>query len=401
MVPGLRSILQWSRGGRAYGPVKIGFVYPDTGPLEQAGRDMRDGFLLYWSEVGQKAGGREVELFLETKGTNDTDEGSRKTRKLVERDEIHILGGIVSTPVAYALRAYVIQKEIPTVIMNAGADGLTQAHASEYVFRSSFSNSDASHPLGEWAHANGYRKAVIMAADFRAGHEQIGGFARTFTNSGGQIIQEIYPPLGTVDFSRHLNQIRKDADVVAVFFAGTDALHFVQQYAESALKGKIPLIGKGHTVDDMIRTNQADSALGIVSSLHWTGALDTPANTRFAAAYAQRYQRPPGAYAEQGYVGACMIAKALDVVKGRVEGQRAFLAALKNVEIDAPRGNMKLDDYHNPVHTIYITRVEKRDGVLRNTVIDAYPNTTQFWKWTAQAYLAMPSYIDMRGKWAG
>lgn len=150
----------------------------------------------------------------------------------------------------------------------------------------------------------------------------------------------------------------------------------------------------------MIRTNQADSALGIVSSLHWTSALDTPANTRFAAAYAQRYQRPPGAYAEQGYVGACMIAKALDVVKGRVEGQRAFLAALKNVEIDAPRGNVKLDDYHNPVHTIYITRVEKGDGVLRNAVIDAYPNTTQFWKWTPQAYLAMPSYIDMRGKWA-
>lgn len=361
---------------------------------------MRDGFLLYWSEVGQKAGGREVELFLETKGTNDTDEGLRKTRKLVERDEVHILGGIVSTPVAYALRAYVIQKEIPTVIMNAGADGLTQAHASEYVFRSSFSNSDASHPLGEWAHANGYRKAVIMAADFRAGHEQIGGFARTFTNSGGQIIQEIYPPLGTVDFSRHLNQIRKDADVVAVFFAGTDALHFVQQYAESALKGKIPLIGKGHTVDDMIRTNQGDSALGIVSSLHWTSALDTPANRRFADAYAQRYQHPAGAYAEQGYVGACMIARALDVVKGRVEGQRAFLAALKKVEIDAPRGKVKLDDYHNPIHTIYITRVEKRDGILRNTVIDAYPNTTQFWKWTPQAYLAMPSYIDMRGKWA-
>jgi len=361
---------------------------------------MRDGFLLYWSEVGQKAGGREVELFLETKGTNDTDEALSKARKLVETDRIHILGGIISTPVAYVLRAYLLDRQIPTIIMNAGADGLTQAHASEYVFRCSFSSSGETHPLGEWAYTQGYRRAVVLAADYRSGHEQIGGFARTFTDSGGRIVQEIYPPLGTVDFSRHLSQVRRDADVVAAFCAGTDALHFVQQYAQLGLKGKIPLIGRGHLVDERILPKQGDSAAGIAASLHWSSALDTPVNRRFVEEYTLKYQRSATTYAEQGYVGACMIAKALEVVKGRVEGQGAFLAALEKVEIDAPRGKVKLDDYHNPIHTIYICRVEKRGAVLQNTVIATYPNTTQFWKWTPQAYLAMPSYIDMRGKWA-
>ncbi len=396
MVQNLRAMLPWRRTG----PVKIGFIYPDTGPLAQPGRDMRDGFLLFWHEVGKTAGGREVELLLETKGTNNADEGLSRARKLVEADGIRIFGGIISTPVAYVLRAYLLDHQIPTILMNAGADGLTQTHHSEYVFRSSFSNSDASHPLGEWAYRQGYRRAVILATDTRAGHEQIGGFARTFTDSGGHILQEIYPPLGAVDFSRHLNHVRRDADVVSVFFAATDAVRFVQQYAECGLKGKIPLIGKGHLVDDAVLPEQGDSALGIVTSLHWSSALDTPANRRFVDAYAQRYHHPAGAFAEQGYVGAAMIAKALEAVKGRVENQRAFLAALEKVEIDAPRGKVKLDGYHNPVHTIYICRVEKIGGVLQNTVIATYPNTSQFWKWTPEAYLALPSYIDMRGRWA-
>ena len=45
MLQSLRTMLPWRRRAQAQGPVKIGFVYPDTGPLEQPGRDMRDGLL--------------------------------------------------------------------------------------------------------------------------------------------------------------------------------------------------------------------------------------------------------------------------------------------------------------------------------------------------------------------
>ena len=100
----------------AQGPARIGFIYPDSGPFAQLGLDMRDGFLLYWSEIGNKAGGRAVEILTETKGTAKPDEGLTKARKLVERDKVHVLGGIISTPVAYALRSYVIEKKMPPMI---------------------------------------------------------------------------------------------------------------------------------------------------------------------------------------------------------------------------------------------------------------------------------------------
>lgn len=385
----------WAQGG----PIKIGFIYPDSGPMAQLGLDLRDGFLLYWSEVGGKAGGRPVEVLVETKASCKADEGLTKARKLIERDGVKILGGIICTPVAYALRPYVIEKKMPFIVMNAGANELTMKLRSPYIFRSSFSNSDGSHALGEWLAKQGYKKIVLVASDFGGSIEHIGGVARTFVEAGGQVIQEIYPPLGAPDFGAYLTQIRPDANAVVTAVFGIDALRFVKQYAEFGLKEKIPLIGKAITTEDMLPA-MGDAALGILSVFHYSAALDTPENKRFVEAYRVKFKRTPTGLSDQGYVGAQMIAKALDAVKGNLENQETFLAALRNVEVDAPRGKVKLDAFQNPIHTIYVFRVEKRGGVLQNIPIASFPNTHQFWKWTPEQFMAMPSYLDMKNKWA-
>jgi branched-chain amino acid transport system substrate-binding protein len=380
------------------GPIKIGFIYPDSGPMAQLGLDLRDGFQLYWSEVGGKAGGRPVEVLVERKASCKADEGLTKARKLVERDGVQILGGIICTPVAYALRPYVIDKKIPFIVMNAGANELTMKLRSPYIFRSSFSNSDGSHALGEWLVKHGYKKIVLVASDFGGSIEHIGGVARTFIEAGGQVIQEIYPPLGAPDFGPYLSQIRPDANAVVTAVFGIDALRFVKQYAEFGLKDKIPLIGKALTTEDMLPA-MGDAALGILSVFHYSAALDSPENKRFVEAYRAKFKRTSTGLADQGYVGAQMIAKALDAVKGNVENQEAFLAALRRVEVDAPRGKVRLDAFQNPIHTIYVFRVEKRGGKLENIPIASYPDTHQFWKWTPEQCMAMPPYLEMKNKW--
>jgi len=64
------------------------------------------------------------------------------------------------------------------------------------------------------------------------------------------------------------------------------------------------------------------------------------------------------------------------------------------------RGKVKLDSFHNPLQTVYILKTERKDGVLQNVPIATYPNTSQFWTWTPDAFMAMPSYVEMKGKWA-
>jgi branched-chain amino acid transport system substrate-binding protein len=240
---------------------------------------------------------------------------------------------------------------------------------------------------------------VLVASDYGGSIEHIGGVARTFTEAGGQIVQEIYPPAATADFGPYLTQIRRDADVVFTAIFGIDSLRFVKQYAEFGLKGKLPLIGKSLTLEDVL-PGQGDDAIGVMSVYQYSAALDNPENKRFVEAYTARYKRSPTGMSDQGYVGAQMIARALDAVKGNVENQEAFLSALRQVEVNAPRGKVKLDAFQNPVHTIYILKVEKRGGILQNVPIASYPNTGQFWKWTPEAFMAMPSYVEMKGKWA-
>ncbi len=380
-------------------PVRIGMIYTNVGPLAQLGIDMRDGFLLYWDLVGQRAGGRRVEVISEGITTNKVDEGVTKARKLVERDRVQLLAGVIETPVAYALRSYVIEKKVPLVINNAGADGLTQKQRSDYIFRSSFSNSSASHPMGDWAYKQGYRRMVLVASDFAGALEHIGGIPRTFVAAGGQVVQEIYPPLGTSDFAPYLAQIRRDADVVAVAIFGADALRFVTQWAEYGLKGKIALIGKGGLTDEGFLDREGDAAVGTVVAFPWSAALDTPENKRFRDAWQSRHNRPVTLNAESGYVGAQMIAKALDTAKGDVETTETFLAAMRGVEVDAPRGHVKLDAFNNPIHTVYMLRTERRGGALQNVPVASYPNTTQFWTWSPEEFMAMPAYVDMKGKW--
>ena len=384
--------------GQDRSPVKIGFIYTNTGPLAQLGLDLRDGFLQYWTEVGHRAGGRRVEILAEAIGTNKPDEGLTKARKLVERDGAHVLGGIIETPVAYALRSYVIDKKVPLMIMNAGADGLTQKQRSDFIFRSSFSNSQASHPLGEWAYKQGYRRMVLLASDWAPGHEHIGGVARTFVKSGGQVVQEVYPPVGAPDFAPYLTQIRRDADVVALAIFGSDAMRVISQYAELGLK--LPIIGKYGITDEAFLQKLGDAAVGIVAAGQWSAALDNPVNRRVRDTFEAKHKRAMTLTVEQAYVGAQMLAKALETARGDVENLDGLLAALKSVEVEGPRGKVRLDAFHNPLHAVYMFKTERKGGVLQNTPIASVPNVSQFWTWSPEEYMALPSYVEMKGKWA-
>ena len=208
------------------------------------------------------------------------DVGLTKVKKLVEKDGVSFVGGVVSSSVAYALRDYIVSQKIPLVITVASADGLTQRGAAPNIFRSNSSGSQTSHPLGQWLYEKGgYRKLVLIAPNYAMGYEQTGGFARTFVEAGGKIVAALYPPMGAPDFGPFLTSFDTSlADAVGAVFAGSDAIKFVKQYSEYGLKGKLPLVSTILLTDDLILQQEADAALGITSASHYSSALEFAAN---------------------------------------------------------------------------------------------------------------------------
>lgn len=378
-------------------PIKIGFLTPLVGVYASLGGDMRDGFLFYLEQKGNTLSGRKVEVIVEDDEVKP-DVGLTKTKKLVERDRVNILAGVISSGVAAGISDYVVSQKVPLILTNAGDDPLTQQKASPYIFRISFANSQNSHPLGEWAYKKGYRTAVLVGSDYPAGWHHTGGFARTFTEAGGKIVQEIYYPLGSPDLAPFITTVKQDANIVHTFSAGADGLKFVTQFAEYGLKGKVGLLCNWCTTEDML-DKQGDAAVGVVNAYPFAPTLDRAQTKAFVDAFQKKYNRPVTPQAEFGYAGAMAIDAALQATKGDIENVDAFIKALEQIQIEAPRGPLKFDKYHNVIQNIYITEVKKVDGKLVNTIIETAANVSQFWKWSPEDYLKMPQYADLKGKW--
>jgi branched-chain amino acid transport system substrate-binding protein len=383
-------MLSWSQ---AKGPIKIGFISPLSGGMAANGKDMLTGIELYLDEIGYQAAGRKIELLIEDSEAVPAT-ALTKTRKLVEKDGVHIMTGGLMASTAYALAPYIDSKEIPMTYPIMSADDITQRKIPKWIVRTGWSSSQPHQPFGEYAYkVLKYRKVSVIAYDFAFGWECVGGFHKVFEDSGGRILQKIWLPLTAQDLSPYLAQISKDADAVFAVFSGRLALQFIKQYKEFGLKGKIPLIGGGTLTDEHVLPSMGDEALGVITPLHYSEALENPANIKFVKAFREKAKKAASYYSEGTYTGARWIVEAIKDINGDVENRPKFLAALRKVELkDVPRGPMKLGSYGNPIQNIYVRKVEKVGGELRNTVIHTYPNVSQFWKFKPEEFLKQPVY---------
>lgn len=381
------------RAQGADGPIRIGFIVPLSGPYAQNGRDILNGFLLCLEEAGYRAGGREIQLIIEDDEAIPA-VGLTKARKLVESDRVHLMAGALLSSTGYALAPYIDSMRIPMVYPVVSADDLTQRRRSPWILRTGWSGSQPNHPFGEYAyHTLKLRRVATIALDYAFGWESVGGFERTFEAEGGRITQKMWTPVSVHDFAPYLAQISRDVDAVYALFLGRSALQFMRQYEEYGLKARIPLIGAGTTTDEHALPFMGDEALGVVTALHYSAALETPANRRFAAAYRARYRKIPSYYAESMYTGGKWVLTALEALSGRVEDRARLLEALRAAKpTDLPRGPVELDEYGNPIENVYVRRVERVNGELQNTVIHTFPRVSQFWKYNPLEYLRQPLY---------
>jgi branched-chain amino acid transport system substrate-binding protein len=375
-------------------PIKIGFMVPLSGGSAQNGRDILNGFLLYLDEIGYRAGGRRIELIVEDDEAIPA-VGLTKARKLVERDQVHVMAGALLSSTGYALAPYIDSMRIPMVYPVVSADDLTQRRRSQWIVRTGWTGSQPNHAFGEYASRTlGLRRVVTIALDYAFGWESVGGFERTFVVQGGRVVRKIWVPVSVHDFAPYLAQVSRDVDAVYALVLGRSALQFMRQYQEFGLKGRVPLIGGGTTTDEHVLPFMGDEAIGTVTALHYSAALDTSANRAFAAAYRARFKKVPSYYSESMYTGGKWLVAAIDAIGGNVEDRAALVEALRRVKpTGLPRGPVELDTYGNPVENVYIRRVERVNGELQNTVIETFPRVSQFWTYDPAAYLKEPLYV--------
>ena len=146
-----------------------------------------------------------------------------------------------------------------------------------------------------------------------------------------------------------------------MFFAGGGAVKFVKDYAAAGLNKTIPLVGAGFLTDGTLEA-QGETAQGLLTTLHYGDGLDNPKNKAFRAAYAKAYKVEPDVYAVQGYDAAQLLIVGMNAVKGDTTKRAELVKAMEAAKIDSPRGPLALNKGHNPIHNIYLRKVEGKEN---------------------------------------
>jgi len=362
-------------GANAQEPVKVGAVLEVTGPFASIAKQIENGMRLYMARNGDTVAGRKIELIIKDSTGAQPDVAKRLVTELVTRDKVDFVVGFGLTPNAMAAAPVVTEAKVPTIIMNAATSAIVSK--SPYMARVSMTLPQVTMPIAQWAVKNKIKRVYSLVADYGPGLDAEATFKKTFTGAGGEIVGEVRTPLKNPDFGPYIQRI-KDAKPEAVFIflpAGEQGISFMKGYRERGLaEAGIRVIGPGDVVEDDIIEAIGDSALGAVTTHHYSAAHDSAANRDYVKAYTDKFKMRPNFMSVGGYDGMHVVYEVVKKLNGKLDPDKA-MEIIKGMKIDSPRGPIQIDpNTRDVVQTVYVRKVEKKNGQLYNIEFDKFEN---------------------------
>ena len=344
------------------GEVKVGMITTLSGGAAYLGEGVRDGFQLAFDLDGRY----ELDLVIED-DAQDPAVGQQLADRMLSRDEVDVMTGIIFSNVAGAVVPQVVSQDTIYLSPNAGPSPFAGAQCSENYFVVSWQNDNPAEAMGEYVAGQGFGSVVALAPNYQAGQDSVNGFKRNF----GEVAAEIYTELGANDYAQAIAQIRDaDPDAVYFFYPGGMGIAFVQQYVASGLE--IPVFGPTFSFDEFIVDAIGEAAVGLRNSSFWAPDLDVPANAAFVEAYREAYGTTPTGYAAQGFDTGNLLISALDANGGDPSDIAGLRAALREANFDSVRGDFEFNSNNHPIQDWYLLEVvqDPVHGDLTNTVVE-------------------------------
>ena len=319
---------------------------------------------------GVKIGDSEVE-FVGTGCADDTaDKAIEETRRLMEQEDADILIGPLSGDEGIAVANYAKEHPDKTFINGtSGAQDTTLKVQAPNFFRFHSDGAQWSAGLGDYAYNElGWKKAAIIGDDYSFPYTSLAGFAAEFCSVGGQITKRIWPPLGEKDYSSFISQIPDDVDGIYYGIGGAGLVSFMKQYQEQ--KGKIDpkkTMGNVFFDDPLVLKEVSNAVTGSFTAGPTAADSNDPAVKEYVQALDDAYGKEisglaASVFVYNYYTAAWALIKGLEEVNGDISDQSKLQEALKGVTLDAPWGEIKLD--------------ENRNGIADNFVKEIVPDTT-------------------------
>ncbi|TIH73180.1 ABC transporter substrate-binding protein, partial [Klebsiella pneumoniae] len=190
----------------------------------------RDGFALAVKDLGGKMAGRDVEI-VNADDELKPDAAVVKVRGLLERDKVDFVVGPIFSNILLAIHRPVTDSKTFLISPNAGPSSFAGKECNPFFYVTSYQNDQVHEILGKVAQDRGYKRVYLLVPNYQAGRDSVAGFKLDYK---GEITEESYTPLNTLDFQPELSKIAaQKPDALFTFMPGGMGVNLVKQYKQA------------------------------------------------------------------------------------------------------------------------------------------------------------------------
>ncbi|WP_040493013.1 ABC transporter substrate-binding protein [Ilumatobacter nonamiensis] len=333
---------------------------------------------------GAEVAGTSIELVGIGCGDDTPDRAIQEIRTLVEQNGANVVIGPLSGDEGTAVANYALDNPEVTFINGiAGAQETTLHVQAPNFFRYTGDGAQWNAGIGDiLVNEAGWETAAVIADDYGFGWTSAAGFTADFCAAGGEITSQVFPPLGTTDYSSFVQQLPDPDEVDGYFWVvggtGTNAA------LEAFLNAKGDLTGDQHAgnlffspaLAEALGTDIGGAYVGGFASL--PGDIQTPEIEAYLASADETWESLASG-AGGGEVGPASVATgfgfgygyyaagtalvaALEEVGGDIsDGQAALQESLAGLELDLPYGTVTLDENNQAIVDTFVAQLVVND----------------------------------------
>jgi branched-chain amino acid transport system substrate-binding protein len=273
----------------------------------------------------------------------------------VKRDKVNFMTGVVFSNIMLAALPEAVDNNVIYLSPNAAPSPMAGPDCNPLFFAVAWPNDAYHEAAGAFANQRGLKNVYLLAPNYQAGKDSLGGFKRTFK---GQVAGEAYTRLGQLDYAAELAEIRAARpQALYIFLPGGMGINFIKQFVASGLSKDIMLLLPGFSADQDVINAVGTPMAGLFNTAHWSPDFGNAANRKFVAEFEQQYKRVPTVYASQGYDTALLIDAAVRDLKGRLDDVQAVRRALKTARFDSVRGAFRFNTNQYPIQNYYVRTI--------------------------------------------
>src|SRR5260370_42497574 len=122
----------------------------------------------------------------------------------MKRVKDYFFVGQIFSNVIQDIHKPVVDSKTFLISPNAGPSSYAGKSCSPFFYVTSYQNDQVHEILGKVAQDRGYKRVYLLVPNYQAGRDSAAGFKLDYT---GEIVEETYMPLGSLDFQVELSKI--------------------------------------------------------------------------------------------------------------------------------------------------------------------------------------------------